>query len=135
MAQKYRKIDPRIWDDEKFSGMTPLEKLGALRSITHNAFEAGFERYAGPVFRSRDPLAPKRRRPDLCSSSWRKLRKVVIARDGTTCTYCGEDCSLDPTVDHKVAVCMGGALFDENNLVVACRRCNSAKGGRDRHRA
>lgn len=34
MAQKYRKIDPRIWGDEKFSKLSPQEKLVALYCLT-----------------------------------------------------------------------------------------------------
>ena len=34
MAQKYRKIDPRIWRDERFAMLAPDEKLIALYCLT-----------------------------------------------------------------------------------------------------
>lgn len=34
MAQKYRKVDPRIWGDEKFAVLRPEEKLIALYCLT-----------------------------------------------------------------------------------------------------
>ena len=51
----------------------------------------------------------------------------VYARDGSACRYCGSVDLL--SVDHVVPRCQGGA-DDEDNLVVACRACNSRKGGR-----
>lgn len=51
----------------------------------------------------------------------------VFARDGGACRYCG---SLDnPTFDHVAPRCQGGG-DEAENLVVACRSCNSRKGGR-----
>jgi hypothetical protein len=41
MAQKYRKIDPRIWRDEKFDGLTEGEKLVALYCITAQTNRCG----------------------------------------------------------------------------------------------
>lgn len=65
------------------------------------------------------------------------LTAEVVARDGPLCHYCGQrtvvrtaiasDASCDRTVDHKEPVDRGGK--DElDNLVLACRACNSAKG-------
>lgn len=44
------------------------------------------------------------------------------------CSYCGVTSSL--SVDHLVPTSKGGANLGEN-LVWACRRCNSSKGARD----
>jgi len=41
MAQKYRKIDPRIWRDEKFAGLTPDEKLVSLYCLTAQVNRCG----------------------------------------------------------------------------------------------
>ena len=41
MAQKYRKIDPRIWRDEKFSRLTPEEKLVAVYCLTAQVNRCG----------------------------------------------------------------------------------------------
>lgn len=50
----------------------------------------------------------------------------VYARDGQSCRYCGGDADL--TIGHVVPRCQGGSDKSEN-LVVACRSCNSRKGG------
>lgn len=86
-----------------------------------------FKRYFGSTFRITDKA---KRRPDLYSSKWIAMRKRVIQEDGTICSYCGSDCSSDPTVDHVIPICHGGEIVREN-LVVACRHCNSKKGGRE----
>lgn len=68
------------------------------------------------------------------SGAKRKLptKKVlaVARRHGFQCAYCS--CELDEetfTVDHKVPVSKGGT-DDLENLVPACRSCNSSKGAR-----
>lgn len=50
----------------------------------------------------------------------------VWGRDDSTCRYCG---AAGESVDHVVPRCQGGG-DDAGNLVVACRSCNSRKGGR-----
>lgn len=63
----------------------------------------------------------------LNERQWRKTRQQVLRDRGTTCEYCGCDCSDDPTIDHVVPFSRGGSS-DASNLVVACRPCNSSKG-------
>jgi 5-methylcytosine-specific restriction endonuclease McrA len=60
------------------------------------------------------------------TSAWRKVRQVVINRDGC-CQRCGTEDNL--SVDHIVPRKLGG---DDslNNLEVLCGSCNSSKGGR-----
>ena len=41
MAQKYRKLDPRIWRDEKFATLTPDEKLVAVYCLTAQVNRCG----------------------------------------------------------------------------------------------
>lgn len=41
MAQKYRKIDPRIWRDEKFRRLTAVQKLVAVYCLTAQANRCG----------------------------------------------------------------------------------------------
>ena len=48
-------------------------------------------------------------------------------RDDGACRYCGA--RGDSTFDHVIPRCQGGSDEPEN-LVVACRGCNSRKGGR-----
>lgn len=60
------------------------------------------------------------------------LRWHVFARDGFTCRYCGARAGQDGVelaVDHVVSVKEGGDNHPDN-LVTACRRCNSGKSSR-----
>ena len=50
----------------------------------------------------------------------------VYRRDGYACRYCGRD-DIPLTVDHLVLWEDGGPSIEEN-LVSACKRCNSMKG-------
>jgi 5-methylcytosine-specific restriction endonuclease McrA len=53
-------------------------------------------------------------------------RRAVFARDGWTCQYCG---SPAENLDHVVPRYKGG-LHTWENVVAACRRCNSRKENR-----
>jgi len=57
---------------------------------------------------------------------WQRLRPVILARDGWRCHWCGGRAS---TVDHVKPRALGGARYDPANLVAACARCNSRRGG------
>ena len=61
------------------------------------------------------------------SKDYKKVRLVVLARDGYVCYYCGQDAD---TVDHVISIKNGGNPVDPFNLLACCRRCNSAKGSR-----
>jgi 5-methylcytosine-specific restriction protein A len=63
-------------------------------------------------------------------ASWQRLAKEVVTAQ-PWCTYCGTegDPSNPLTADHFIPKALGGT-DDRDNLVTACRRCNSAK--RDR---
>ncbi|MGH2682659.1 MAG: HNH endonuclease [Actinomycetota bacterium] len=56
-------------------------------------------------------------------------RRAVFARDGWTCQYCG---SAAENVDHVIPRSRGGQHVWEN-VVAACRRCNSRKENRTPH--
>ena len=53
-------------------------------------------------------------------------RRAVFARDGWTCQYCGAPAE---NLDHVVPRSRGGA-HAWDNVVAACRRCNSRKENR-----
>ena len=55
----------------------------------------------------------------------RLTRQNVFKRDGFTCQYCGTQ--RDLTIDHVVPRAKGGKT-SWNNLITACKRCNSRKG-------
>ena len=61
------------------------------------------------------------------SNKYKKQRLVVLARDGYTCVYCGQDAT---TVDHIVSLKAGGDPISLENMVACCKRCNSSKGSR-----
>jgi HNH endonuclease len=54
---------------------------------------------------------------------------VVLKRDGTHCTWCGQDLTglAVPTTDHLIPKVKGGPAWLENE-VAACRRCNGQRG-------
>lgn len=60
------------------------------------------------------------------TTQWRKLREIVIRRDGGTCQLCGLEGNH---VDHIVPRKLGG---DDSllNLQLLCEQCNLQKGGR-----
>ena len=58
-------------------------------------------------------------------------RRTVFARDGHRCQYCGADAE---NIDHVVPRSRGGA-HAWDNVVAACRRCNSRKENRLPHEA
>jgi hypothetical protein len=66
-------------------------------------------------------------------SKWltRERRLAIYLRDGLACAYCGatmEDGAL-LTLDHLTPHCQGGSNASEN-LMTACRRCNSSRADR-----
>lgn len=62
-------------------------------------------------------------------------RANVLARDGFECQYCGARAtSRELTFDHVVPRSQGGNTTWDN-IVTACGRCNTRKGGRTPHQA
>ena len=61
------------------------------------------------------------------SRKYKAQRLLVLARDGYTCAYCGQDAD---TVDHVVSIKAGGDPISLENMLACCKRCNSAKGSR-----
>lgn len=60
------------------------------------------------------------------TSTWRKIRKLVIFRDGGMCVICGETEGLQ--VDHIVERQHGGG-DQMDNLQTLCQRCHKSKIG------
>ena len=58
-----------------------------------------------------------------------RLRTLVYRRDCYACVPCGADDVLRLTIDHRIAVDLGGSN-DPSNLRTLCKSCNSAKGAR-----
>lgn len=68
-----------------------------------------------------------RERLDVSNADWLRLRALVFKRDAFECVYCHAD--RDLACDHVIPLIQGGKSTLDN-LVTACRRCNSAKSGR-----
>lgn len=67
------------------------------------------------------------RRPPNQTLSFNK--KNILKRDGYTCLYCGRNSGERMTIDHVVPRFLGGKTVWEN-VVSACRACNTRKGSR-----
>jgi len=75
---------------------------------------------------------PPRFRPDpRATPEWRRLRKVVLARDAFACRECGRPAS---DVDHRVELIDGGAPYEPENLQALCATCHDAKSSESRYR-
>jgi len=62
---------------------------------------------------------------DQCKYKAQLLK--VLQAFGYVCHYCGQDAD---TVDHLIPIVKGGDPMSMENMVAACKRCNSAKGAR-----
>ena len=63
----------------------------------------------------------------LGTKKWKNKRLSILQRDGYECYLCGGQADQ---VDHVIARVNGGDVFDDDNLMAICGRCNRAKGGR-----
>ncbi|WP_363320128.1 HNH endonuclease [Thiothrix sp.] len=55
------------------------------------------------------------------------VRKIVHARDGEICQYCGSETAYEYIVEHVIPAAIGGDARPYN-LVIACQSCNIRKG-------
>ena len=75
-------------------------------------------------------LMPSKRNDPRLSRKYKEVRLKALARDGWTCFYCGAE-GKDMTIDHIIPVSKAPELaIDINNMVTACKPCNSSKGSR-----
>ncbi len=69
------------------------------------------------------------------NSAWRRLRLVILERDGYHCRIHGPKCTGRATeVDHIIPVADGGPIFDPANLRAACQPCNIWRANRQKAR-
>ena len=74
-------------------------------------------------------MASKKGDPRL-SRKYKEIRLKKLAADGWVCFYCGYE-GKDMTIDHVIPVSKAPELaIDINNMVSACKPCNSRKGSR-----
>ena len=75
-------------------------------------------------------MASKKGDPRL-SRKYKEVRLKALARDGYVCYYCGAE-DKDMTIDHIIPVSKAPEMaIDINNMVTACKPCNSKKGFRN----
>jgi 5-methylcytosine-specific restriction endonuclease McrA len=63
----------------------------------------------------------------LGTKKWKNKRLSVLQRDGYECYLCGGQADQ---VDHIIPRVQGGDVFDDDNLMAICGRCNRSKGSR-----
>ena len=79
--------------------------------------------------------AKRERSPFQPVGRWIRVerRLAIYLRDSFMCQYCGRDLHMaapfDVTLDHLVPRSEGGSNKNEN-LITACRRCNSQRGSK-----
>lgn len=75
------------------------------------------------------------RRRKYNDAAWKRVRRVVLERDGYVCQVRGANCTgVADQVDHIVPLHAGGSYLEPTNLRASCRRCNVARGNRARSR-
>ena len=74
-------------------------------------------------------MSSKKNDPRL-SRKYKEVRLKALARDGYVCFYCGAE-NKDMTIDHIIPVSKAPELaIDIENMITACKPCNSSKGKR-----
>jgi len=63
------------------------------------------------------------------TARWKRLRKMILNRDGGLCQECKRNgkITVGVHVDHIVPIRKGGSLDDMENLVLLCRSCHAKK--------
>lgn len=115
---RYRKIDVRIWNDEKFQEIWNARWESPSR--VPRSYPFPFE-----------PLPERERECLVRRHRFRKIRKrisaEVLRRFKNRCVGCGaSECDL--ILDHVIPICWGGTN-DLENFQPLCQSCNSKKCG------
>lgn len=108
----------------------PVTKKARARAIAELEREGIWVRVEGgwKLDAKKDPRGHRVITLVIAQEPWdNSAKSEVFERDGHACRYCGS--SSDLSLDHLVPRKQGGTDHAAN-LVVACKRCNSRKGGR-----
>ena len=65
---------------------------------------------------------------DCKVETWKSTAEKLKLQNGTRCVYCGADAEI--SIDHMIPRIKGGTDISDN-LVCACKTCNSSKGKKD----
>jgi 5-methylcytosine-specific restriction endonuclease McrA len=107
------------------------EETGTWRCPTHQAAAGQREKERKRRYEKVRPPRPTTTQRGY-GSAYRRERERVLAT-ATSCHWCGEPFTEanPPTADHDPPLAHGGT---ERQLVAACGRCNSRRGGQTRRR-
>lgn len=72
---------------------------------------------------------------EMSSRRWQTYRATLIATLPPICSLCGEPIDMGlsgnhrdgPTIDHRIPRSRGGQVYDQGNVALAHKRCNSSK--------
>ena len=69
---------------------------------------------------------------DWPADTWEDVRQRMLRRAEYKCEQCGKGGKIRKLeVDHKIALCNGGEMWDEDNLWVLCHECHRVKTNED----
>lgn len=89
------------------------------------------EQISSPSVTWKIPAVVRERRAARVKHAIRFSRANVYLRDGYRCQYCGGKFEPEQlSYDHVLPRCQGGKTCWEN-IVTACRSCNTRKGGQE----
>lgn len=55
-------------------------------------------------------------------------RNRLFKEQNGKCAYCGKPIKGKPSLDHIIPVILGAELYQKDNYIVTCIKCNKAKG-------
>lgn len=96
-------------------------------AMAHYAVEREDQSYSRTAYMIRARLTKGLRSGSMSMSSMFDDEKLKL-RNGSRCSYCGGEGDL--ALDHLIPRNVGG-LDTGDNLLPACRTCNSSKGSKD----
>jgi len=102
----------------------------ALVECHANEQSSGFLEYCGEslCIHDWDQYRKRRKLGRIVPTGWARIRLAVFTRDGFRCQYCGA-AKVPLQCDHIFPVSRGGD-YDLNNLITACKPCNSSKSAK-----
>lgn len=120
----------RLSDADMAATLEELSRLGLIDSTDTGLCPHNWD---GRQFESDNSVERVRRYRERMRSNgdtiggYLKHKGRIFERDGDACVYCGSADNL--VIDHLIPVSRGGDS-EPDNLVTACKSCNSGKSGR-----